>query len=627
MTLKFFTTTIVSILILTSCDRNPGNPNIPDPDDSVTHVTSSDTITIVYENASVRVVNPLSLEGVSVAVNGADVVVTSTTTKTISYLLSGTTSDGFFKIYSAKAFSLLFNGLDITNANGPAINNQCPKAAQITLVDGTINTLTDGITYDAAPLLDGIAEDQGATFFSEGQLIFRGTGTLTINGKGSQQHGLNSDDFIKIDSGTIIVISAAKDGIHANDGFTMSNGNVSVTSSSDGIDGGLGNVKISGGTITLTNESPNVNGLCCDSAVSITGGTITANVNGNQSKGIKSALAIALNGGNITINAQGGVVKVPSGLGVDPSYSAAIKSDASVSVNGATITILHSGVAGKGISTGTDFTMTNGSLTITTSGTGAIYTDKNGVIDAYSATCISANGRVDLLGGSITATSTGTGGKGISANGILTIGSETGAPIVNVSTSGASILNGTVSVTESKAIKSDDNIYLLNGSVLVNTTGAGEGIDSKSNIYMNGGTVVIQGSTVANTRSIDFGIGFNITGGTLMVSGPYRSKTIPIPSVTSTQRFLYSTCTSTVAANTLFHIQDAAATNLVTYKPTRAAYYFIFSSPSLKANTAYSIYTGGTTTETATNGLYTDGVYTAGTFRTTYGATANSIAF
>jgi len=626
-TLKFFTTAIVSILLLASCDRNSGNPNIPDPDDTLIHVTSSDTITIVYENASVRVVNPLSLEGVSVAVNGADVVVTSTTTKTISYLLSGTTSDGFFKIYSAKAFSLLLNGLDITNANGPAINNQCSKAAQITLVDGTINTLTDGITYDAAPLLDGIEEDQGATFFSEGQLIFKGTGTLTINGNGSQQHGLDSDDFIKIDSGTIIVASAAKDGIHANDGFTMSNGTVSVTSGSDGIDGGLGNVKISGGTITLLNELPNVNGICCDSAVTITGGTITAKVNGNQSKGIKSTLAIALNGGNITINAQGGVVKVPIGLGVNPSYCAAIKSDASVSVNGATITILHSGVAGKGISTGTDFTMTNGSLTITTSGTGAIYTDKNGVVDAYSATCISSNGRVDLLGGSITATSTGIGGKGISANGILTIGSETDAPIVNVSTSGASILNGTVSVTESKAIKSDDNIYLLNGSVLVNTSGAGEGLDSKKNIYMDGGTVVVQGSTVANTRSIDFGTAFNITGGTLMVSGPYRSKTIPTPSVTSTQRFLYSTCASTVAANTIFHIQDALATNLVTYKPTKTAYYFIFSSPSLKANTAYSIYTGGSTTGTALNGLYTGGVYTPGTLKANYSATANTITF
>jgi len=596
--------------------------------DSINFGDSTNTVSIVYNGTSATVVNPLYFEGVSVAVNGADVTVTSTSiTKDITYKLSGSTSDGMLKIYSAHAFHLLLNGTSITNSNGPAINNQCQKAAYVELADGTENTLTDGLTYTAAPLVNGIPEDQGAAFFSEGQLLFSGNGKLTINGKGSLQHGLCSDDYIQVNSGSITVASAVRDGINGNDGFIMSGGTVSVTSGGDGIDAGLGFVNISGGSITLINGSANVNGISCDSTMTVSGGSISAFVMGNQSKGLKSVQAMSLNGGNIQVNALGGVVKVPLGLGFDPSYCAAIKSDASVSVNGATISITHGGAAGKGISTGTDFLMTSGNLTITTSGAGAIYTNYLGVTDAYSATCLSANGRVDLLGGTITATSTGIGGKGISANGILTIGSETGAPFVNASTSGASILNGTVSVTEAKVLKSDDNIYLLNGTVLLNTTGAGEGIDSKKSIYMNGGTVVVQGSTVANTRSIDFGVGFIINGGTLMVSGPYRSKTIPIPSVTSTQRFLYSTSTSTVLANTLFHIQDAAATDLVTYKPARTAYYFIFSSPSLKNNTAYTLYTGGSTTGTATNGLYTDGVYTPGALKATYGTTVNSITF
>lgn len=597
--------------------------------DSINFGDSTNTISINYNGSSVSVVNPLYFEGVSVAVNGADVTVNSTSlTKDITYKLSGSTSEGMLKIYSAHSFHLLLNGISITNSNGPAINNQCQKAAYVELADGTENILTDGLTYVAAPLVNGIPEDQGAAFFSEGQLIFSGNGKLAINGKGSLQHGLSSDDYIQVNSGTITIASAVKDGINGNDGFIMSGGTLSVTSGGDGIDAGLGYVNISGGSITLINGSANVNGISCDSTMTISGGSISAFVMGNQSKGLKSTQAMTLNGGNVQVNALGGVVKVPLGLGVDPSYCAAIKSDASVTVNGATITITHGGVAGKGISTGTDFTMTSGNLTITTTGAGAIYTDNLGVIDAYSATCISTNGRVDLLGGTITLTSTGIGGKGISANGILTIGSETGAPIVNASTSGASILNGTTSITESKVLKSDDNIYLLNGKVLINSTGGGEGIDSKlKSIYMVGGTVVVQGSTVANTKSVDFGVGFIITGGTLMVSGPIRTKTIPIPSVTSTQRFLYSTSANLVAANTLFHIQDAAATNLATYKPARTAYYFIFSSPSLKNNTAYSIYTGGSTTGTSTNGLYTDGVYTAGTLKANYGTTVNSITF
>lgn len=596
--------------------------------DSITFGTSTDIVSITYNGSSVSVVNPLYFEGVSVSVNGADVVVNSTSiTKDITYRLSGTTSEGMFKIYSAHAFNLVLNGASITNSDGPAINNQSSKATNVVLADGSVNVLTDGLTYAAAPIVNGLPEDQGAAFFSEGQLIFSGTGKLTINGKGALQHGLNSDDFIQVNSGTILVASAVKDGIHGNDGFIMSSGSVSIISNSDGIDGGLGIVNISGGSIMIFNGSPSVNGICCDSTMTITGGSIAVQIMGSQSKGIKSTQAMALNGGDIHINASGGAVLTPLLLGVDPSYCTAIKSDAAITVNGATIIITHSGVGGKGISTGTNFTMNSGNMTLTTTGGGALYTNYLGTMDAYSATCISTNGRVDLLGGNVTMTSSGNGGKGISANGILTIGSEAGTPTVTVSTSGASIMSGTTSVTEAKALKSDDDIYLLNGSVLVNTTGAGEGIDTKKSIYMDGGTVVVQGSTFGNTKSIDFGTAFNITGGTLMVSGPYRTKTIPIPSSTSTQRFLYSTTASYLTGGTLFHLQDATATNIATYKPTRTAYYFIFSSPSLKANTSYSIYTGGSTTGTATNGLYTDGIYTAGTLRATYGTTVNSTTF
>ena len=597
--------------------------------DSITFGKSTDTVSIAYNGTSVSVVNPLYFEGVRVAVSGADVVVTSTSdTKDITYRLSGTTSNGMFKVYSAHAYHLLLNGISITNPDGPAINNQCKKSTYVDLADGTVNTLSDGPTYAAATIVNGLAEDQGAAFFSDGNLIFNGTGKLIVNGKGSLQHGINSNDNIQVNNGTILVTSASRDGIHGNDGFSMANGSLTVTSNSDGIDGSAGIVSISGGSISVISSSPNVNGICCDSTMTISGGSINVQVLGTQSKGLKSTQAMYLNGGNITVNASGGVALNALVIGYDPSYCTAIKSDADITINGTTINITHTGIAGKGISASTNLTMYSGNVTISTSGAGSLYTNYQNAVDAYSAACFSTNGRIDILGGTVTATSTGMGGKGFSADGILTIGSETGSPTVTVSTAGASIMNGTTSVTEAKAIKCSEDIYLLNGTVLVNTTGAGEGIDTKKSLYMDGGTVVVQGSTVANTKSIDYGTAFNITGGTLMVSGPNRSKTIPIPTaLTSTQRFLYSTTTATVAAGTLFHIQNAAATNLATYKPTRAGYYFIFSSPSLKANTAYSIYTGGSTTGTSLNGLYSNGVYTPGTLKATYGTSATSISF
>ncbi len=596
--------------------------------DSIKFGANTDTVNIVYNGNTVNLMNPLCFEGVNIVTNGADVTVTSTSvTKDITYRLSGTTSEGSFKVYSTHAFNILLNGVSITNTDGPAINNQSSKSTNVILADGSVNTLTDGPTYAAATIVNGLAEDQGAAFFSEGQLIFSGNGKLTIVGKGTMQHGLNSDDFIHVKSGNIVVSSAAKDGIHGNDGFIMSGGTVSVNSTSDCIDAGVGYVNVSGGTITLYNVSPNVNCICCDSTMTISGGTISAQVIGKQAKGLKSTKAMFLNGGNISIVAIGDAVLNPLVVGSDPSYCAAIKSDAPITVDGATITINHSGLGGKGISTASDFTMNSGNVTITTTGDGSLYTNYLNVVDAYSATCISTNGRVDLLGGTLSVTSLGKGGKGISADGILTIGSETGSPTVSAYTTGLSIMNGATSITEAKAIKSDADIYLLNGTVLVNTTGAGEGIDTKMGLYMDGGTVIVQGSGVAKTKSVDYGTVFDITGGTLMVSGPLRTN-IPTPTAaSSTQRFLYSYCastTATLAAGSLYHIQDASATNLVSYKPARAAYYFIFSSPSLRASTAYSLYTGGSCSGTDLNGWYTGGTYSGGTLKKTITSSATT---
>ncbi len=597
--------------------------------DSITFGENSNTISIQYNGNSVSVFNPLAFEGVSVTVNGADVTVNSTIdVKDIQYKLSGTTTEGSFKIYSARSFYLQLNGVNITNTDGPAINIQSKKTANIVLVETSTNTLTDGNAYSAATITDGVPEDQSSTFFSEAPLKFNGTGYLTIFGKSPDKHALASDNIIEIDNGNITIASSAKDGIHSKDGYTMNNGIVAVSASSDGIDGDRGYIKILGGTTNVAISAADAAGISCDSTLTIGGGTINVTTTGTKSKGIKSTQAMTLSGGNIAVNASGGVVLTALGSGFDASYCSAIKSDASVTVSGATISIIHTGISGKGISTGTDFTMTDGVLNIRTDGNGATYTNSLGTLDAYSATCISTNGTLNFLGGAVTASSSGIGGKGFSANGALTVGTATTSPTINASTSGASVIYNANSITEAKVMKSDGNINVVNGIISLNSTGAGECMDSKASINISGGTVIAQGSSVANTKTLDYGTTFAVTGGYLIASGPYRSKTIPTPSTTtSTQSFIYatlSTTTTTLAAATLFNIQGATANSLVTYSPNRAAYYFIFSSPELKKSTPYSIYTGGSSTGTNTNGLYTNGVYTPGVKKTTFTTLATS---
>lgn len=596
--------------------------------DSLSFGNNSNTISINYNGNTASVINPLAFEGVTVTVSGADVTINSTNeSRDIQYLLTGSTTNGSFKAYSTKGFTLALKGVSITNTDGPAINIQSKKEVIVWLAEGTTNSLSDGSNYAPAVMTGGIAEDQSAAFFSEGQLLFNGPGSLSIQANGSEQHALASDDFIQVDNGTIGITKSVKDGIHTKDGFTQNGGSLTITANSDGIDGDISFINITGGTTNISCSTSDANGICCDSTLSISGGNINITVSGVKSKGLKSIQAMTLSGGNITVTASGGVELIAAGAGVDPSYCTGIKCTAGITVSGANIAINHTGISGKGISSDT-YSMTSGIVNINTTGNGAVYTNSLGGIDAYSAACISTDGVMNILGGTVNASSTGVGGKGLSSNGILTIGSSASAPAVYVGTSGAAVTYLTNSITEPKAIKGDADIYLVNGTVSVNALGAGEGIDSKGSIYMSGGTVTVQGSALTNIKAIDYELNFNVTGGTLMACGPYRSKSIPTPTTsTSTQNFIYATMASTTAilpAATIFNIQDGSGNSLVTFQPMRNSYYFIFSSPGIQKSTSYDIYTGGSSTGTAVNGLFTGGLYSQGTKKKTFITTTSS---
>jgi trimeric autotransporter adhesin len=358
--------------------------------DSISFAENSNTIYITYNGKIASVINPLAFEGVSVTASGANVTVTSTTdVKDINYKLSGETTDGMFKIYSGKRFNLILDGIEITNSAGPAINIQSNNKVSVSLIEGSVNKLADGTTYNNPTInSDGEEEDQDAAFFSEGKLVFSGTGNLTINGRGAQKHALCSDDLIEIDGGTINIISSPKDGIHGKNGVVINGGNINIVASGDAIDGDEGYVQISSGTITTTNTSVDVNGISCDSTLVISGGTINMTLSGNQSKGITSKENMTLSSGNIVINTSGSVVLEVAGSGYDPSYCTAIKCDSAILISGADITIKSTGVAGKGISSDTEVNITSGTINITTSGNGATYTNTSGVKDSYSSSVL-----------------------------------------------------------------------------------------------------------------------------------------------------------------------------------------------------------------------------------------------
>lgn len=306
--------------------------------------------------------------------SGAHLIINSESSK-VEYKVSGKCSNGSLKIYSLKKFRIRLSGLDLTNPTGPAINIQTGKTVYFTIDKNTTNNLCDDATYNAPSVAE---EDQKGTLFSEGQLIFDGTGTLNVTSHGG--HGICSDDYIRIRSGNINILSAAKDGFHTNDKFIVSrtataSPTITVNSTADGIDCGKGEVIIDAGILELTTggEAIKVEYEVAepDPAVTpnatINGGYIKFITNGEKSSGIKTTGNYIQNGGivhgtvkrdgskilncdgNITFKngkltgfAEGSVLN-------DETSGGGIKSEGKLEIHKGTIAIACTGKGAKGI--------------------------------------------------------------------------------------------------------------------------------------------------------------------------------------------------------------------------------------------------------------------------------------
>ena len=212
-----------------------------DEDDLVENATFENTVQIVFSDASATITNPVP-DDVVITQDGAEVTINSSISK-VAYEVSGTTTDGMLKIYSDKKFKLSLSDLSITNTDGPAINIQSSKTIFVVL-EGT-NNLSDASSYSNIP----DEEDAKATFFSEGQLVFSGSGALNV--AGNYKHGITSDDYIRVISGTISVTEAASDAIHTNDYLIVDGGTLNLTADGDGMDCKEGYIIINDGTFTI----------------------------------------------------------------------------------------------------------------------------------------------------------------------------------------------------------------------------------------------------------------------------------------------------------------------------------------------------------------------------------------
>ncbi len=393
---------------------------IDESGDFIENFSVGKIVTITFGETGVTC-TPNIVDGVTFTVNNGTHLVVNSTNKNMGYIVKGECTNGSLKIYSLKKFQLMLSGLNLTNQQGPAINIQSGKTVYLTLAAGVTNTLCDSEIYDE-PTTAG--EDQKGTLFSEGQLIINGRGTLNVTSYGG--HAVCSDDYIRIRSGKINILGAAKDGFHTNDMFrvgrtTAAAPEINITSTGDAIDCGKGEVIIEAGVITANSGGEGIKvsyeELIPDTAITpnatIRGGLIKITTSGEKSSAIKTTGNFTQTGGVIQSTVKGNGSKI-------------VNCDGNIAIVNGTL---------RGIATGTQSS------------------------DTTSAGGFKCESNINITGGLVALKCTGEGAKGINCNGSMIID---GGDITLLSTA----KNYTQFADDKKSRAITSIVYTQNGGTL-----------------------------------------------------------------------------------------------------------------------------------------------------------------
>ena len=353
--------------------------NGDDSSDFVDNQTWNTTINIIWSGTDVTVSG--TADSVQVTTNNGYVTVNSSA-KHIEYAVSGS-GTGQLSIYSSYKFKLSLEGLALTCPDGPAINSQSKKTCYAVL--GGVNTLSDGSSYESS------TEDRKATFFSEGQICFSGSGSLAVTG--NYKHAVASDDYIRVCEGTGIMdlTSKVSDGLHANDGIIINGGTLIISAVEEGIQCDTSSVVISGGTLDITSTSDK--GILAYANMVISGGTIAIS---SKYKCIKTQSNLTISGGSITAIATGAS---SSGWGGNSSSGTpeSIEAKGTITITGGQV---FAKAADDAINAGGDMTISGGYV--------MAYSTGNDGLDA--------NGNLYIKGGTVYAIGASAPEVGIDAN-------------------------------------------------------------------------------------------------------------------------------------------------------------------------------------------------------------------
>ncbi len=424
--------------------------------------TFDNKIIIVYSETAAPQVT-VSNDAILYHTDGSYVTIDMLTNsvKGVEIIASGTSNDGQLKIYGEKKFKLTLNGLKLTCTKSSAINNQCKKRVFVHLEDGTENYLIDESKYSDEPyyidetLKDD--EDRKGCFFSEGNMIFSGTGVLVVKGK--KKHGIATDGYFYMRHGvTIAVIEAAKNAIH------------------------------------VKGDEDDAIGIRID------GGLVYAHTSATAGKGMKTDLNVDILGGKLMLNTSGGSEYEEDEN--DTSSPAGIKADGNMVLTAGTLILKSTGEGGKGLNIDGNLQIDGGSMTISTTGGRYVYDEALDLTSSPKG--VKADGNFTINGGEVNVYVGGAsdGSEGLESKSAFTIN------------------GGKVYVyAYDDAINAASDITINGGDVYAYSV-TNDAMDSNGTLNLNGGqAVAIGGNVPEGGFDCDRSEWFKVTGGTFLGLG------------------------------------------------------------------------------------------------------------
>lgn len=353
------------------------------------------------------------------------------------------------------------------------------------------------------------------------------------------------------------------------------------------------------GTGSLTVNGNYNNGIFGKDIVKITGGTINIT---SVDDGLLGRDLLVARDCNITINSKD--VGIKSTNDKDEDKGNIILENGSYVINS----------GGKGIKSESDITIIGGNYTI------------NSADDS-----IHSNNSISISGGELNVSS---GDDGIHGDSEINITGGTINVLKSYEGIESSIINisgGTIQIAasddginvsggkDSSSVngRTDQNSFEQSEDCTLNISGgniyvdaAGDGLDANGSIFMSGGTVIVNGPVSNGDGAIDYDQKFEISGGLMIAAG--SSGMAMAPSDNSSQNSVLIRYSHAQEAGTMVNISDSSNKSIITFTPKKDYQSILVSSPELKMNSTFQLYTGGACSGTVSSGLYLDGAYENG---------------